>query len=182
MALHSPCTEHNLAMEGHLADLAWAAGCFFPFSDINYLTFHCLYFLLVKEIKELISSPKALASNSDPGCSLFFLRINPSLLWPIIHAAPAVPLPYLSTRSLRAGAAGWRLPGSRAVSLCPTPNTPWAGPQPGQAHFWVSSCKNSLWQLFVQKAVQTSLCHSRESTGAPALKSKGFWLKQVQQE
>lgn len=134
-----PCTEHSLAVEGHLAALPWAAGCFFPFSNINYLTFHCLYFLLVKEFKELFSSPNALAANSDPGCSFFFSHIHPS---PAVTDAVQPQLSHSSPfHSLPAGWSCWMEPageqGCQFVlntqhTLSWSPACAWTSPSLGQ--------------------------------------------------
>lgn len=53
-------------------------------------------FLLVS----LISSPNALAANSDPVCSFFSYALIHYLLWLLIHADPTVLLPCLHTHLL----------------------------------------------------------------------------------
>ena len=117
-------------------------------------------FLLVS----LISSPNALAANSDPVCSFLFSHIDTSSAVTTNLCRPSCPLPCLSARLLVYppevwfGGAGSLLTAglpSRARHVLSWTQTLYeyiAGSKVAEGQ------ELSLWHLFVQKAVQASLC------------------------
>lgn len=84
-----PMQSMAMAMERRLAGLSRSAGCFFIFqTSATSFSTDC-NFLLVS----LISSPNALAANSDPVCSFFFSHINASSAVTTNLCRPSCPAP-----------------------------------------------------------------------------------------
>lgn len=84
-----PVQSTAMAMERRLAGLSRSAGCFFIFqTSATSFSTDC-NFLLVS----LISSPNALAANSDPVCSFFFSHINTSSAVTTNLCRPSCPAP-----------------------------------------------------------------------------------------
>lgn len=84
-----PMQSMAMATERCLAGLSWSAGCFFIFqTSATSFSTDC-NFLLVS----LISSPNALAANSDPVCSFFFSHIDASSAVTTNLCRPSCPAP-----------------------------------------------------------------------------------------
>lgn len=138
IAVQSPA----LAVERRLAGLSWSAGCFFIFqTSATSFSTDC-NFLLVS----LISSPNALAANSNLVCSFFFSHIDTSSAVTTNLCRPSCPapspfywLPRLPTWALVPQTG--KPSGSRAAFPCSPQNTHVERHLDHvQVHFWIKSC------------------------------------------
>lgn len=163
-----------MATEHRLAGLSWSAGCFFVFqTSATSFSTDCNFRLV-----SLISSPNALAANSDPVCSFFFWHIDTSSAVTTNLCRPSCPAP-LSVLSLACLSTGGLVlrdgkpSDSRAACPC--------SPQSARAeldrdtereHFciWISSCRRAgaVCGVTYTKAVQASFRHLPKCSGAPA--------------